>query len=187
MKKHIEEPEFDDCFDRLWKGLKSEFFKCETCQVYTESEEDEFLALFRAGKTSKLREAIEKDVAQDDSVWQDSQARGVEFLRVHVFSEPLSEYIRFELLAYEIQARAGEKIWMVPLEALNDEERKNLKDFMLFDLDKALIVDHNEIGTVIGAVVTEEPSDIARLRQLREKMLHVGIPLSEFVDRSNKQ
>jgi hypothetical protein len=179
MRRSLSGEEFDAEFERWWRELRAEFFKCEAQQVYDETGEEEFLALFRAGDLDQLHRLLDEDVARAESIWNDARRRGISFLRCHIYDLPLSEYLRFELEAYKVQARAGERIWMMPRSALADADTS--ADVMLFDRQRALIADYSPTGILLGATATDDPDDIARLDALRETCLAAGVPLDVFL------
>jgi len=188
MKKFIKEKEFDKYFDQYWCNLKKEFFKCETLQLYNEPEEYQFLSLFKTGKFNQLHELLKEDIQRKGSVWNDAHRRKIDFIRVHVFSTPVSEYLKFEIEAYKIQSKiGGEKIWMVPQEILEEDIQDKLKDFMLFDNTLAIIVEHNSKCNIIGATLTDEEGDIKQLCKLKDCMVEKGIPINRFLTTYNQQ
>lgn len=186
MKKFIKEEEFDEYFDKYWHNIKKEFFKCETLQYYNEPEEYQFFSLFRAGQFKQLHKLLKEDVQGKESVWNEARKKKIHFIRVHVFNIPLSEYIKFEVEAYKIQSKIGsEKIWMVPQKILKQKILKKLKDFMLFDNTRAIIVEYNPQCSIIGATLTDEKEDIKHLCRLKDYMLEKGIPINKFIKACN--
>lgn len=187
MKQFIKEKDFDSQFDKYWENLNHEFFKCETLQYYNEEGEEEFLLAFKNGQINKLHKMLEEDVRGNESLWQDAQKRKIEFIRIHVFITPLTEYLKFELEAYKVQSNIGnEKIYLVSKEMLKNNNSK-LKDFMLFDNKRAIIVKHNSKGKIIGATLTDEKEDIRKLLRFKNEMLKISIPLDKFLTTCNKQ
>ena len=177
----LKETDYDAAFSTCWKELKREFFKCETLQVYNEESERELLNLFHSGQHDQLQQLLRADVEDPDSIWNDAQTRGLSFLRVHVYQRPLSEYLRFEIEAYKIQAETCEDIRMVHLDRLQKGGLNNVRDFMLFDGGKALIPEFSENNTLIGAVLSDEHKVLEPLLQQREILLRIGVPLHELV------
>jgi hypothetical protein len=101
---------------------------------------------------------------------------------VHAYSEPLSEYLRFELEAYKIQSEhGGEEIWMARRQSLPPATQAKLDDFMIFDDRRAIIPSYDNNNQLTGAVVTDAPGEIARLRELRDELLDHSVPLREFL------
>ncbi len=181
MKKFIKEKEYDDHFDLFWDKTKYEFFKCETQQFYNEEGEEDFLLAFQSGDFIKLKNMLIEDVQAEESIWNEANKRKINFVRVHTFQTPLTEYIKFELEAYKIQQEFGyEKIYLVPEELFLS--KNNLKDFMLFDNKHAIIVDYNLDGKIEGATITTEKKDIENLLKLKDKLLDNGKPLTKFLE-----
>lgn len=97
-----------DEFEARIRACRRLVFRLETLQTYRGSGEDAWIDAFHRGDPSPPPEP-----AQDE--WEDMirsmTAAGVTFQRVHVVTEPLSDYMRFELAwAYPPNAVAGEKI-----------------------------------------------------------------------------
>jgi len=180
MKTFIKEENYSAQFAAFWRATRRAFLKCEVQQTYDETGEEELLSLFRAGKLTELRKMLEDDVNRSDSVWQQSLDMNVAFIRIHVFSLPLTEYLRFELEAYNIQAAKCERIWMVPAHRVDSADRAQLKDFMIFDTKRALVADYTASGSLTGATATDEPEDLVSLCSLRDRLIKTGIPWSEF-------
>jgi len=109
MREYIKEGDYDSFFQKLWAETKDEFFKCESRQFYNESDEEEFIALFRTKNIDELRDLLEKDVKQPNSIWCEAINRKINFIRVHIVTEPLSEYLKFEFESYKVQSSIGKE------------------------------------------------------------------------------
>jgi len=179
MREQVSLKVGSDRWDEWWEELQSEFFKCETLPKYTVEGEEDMIALYRNGELEKLRSIVEGYVSPKDSIWNTAKARGVSWRRVHVFERPLSEYLRFEIEVYRVQAVA-EEIWMVPLDRLPTEWRPKLQDFQLFDLKRAFIGIYDDIGRPTNNILSDDPDELAKLVEYRNKMIEVGIPLAAF-------
>ena len=116
---------FPDCFDEF----RVSAFRLETLRQYAVPAEDERIAAFR-----EHRPLPERSVRT--SPWlrriADTTAAGKRWSRVHVVDEPLSEYVRFEMVTYRESAQAGEEIRIADRRA--DPALDALQtDFWLFD------------------------------------------------------
>jgi hypothetical protein len=99
--------------DRLWDGLvnfRYSLFRLETLQQYSGSSEDEAIAEWRrtgvVPVTDELREWCERI--------QQRVQNGCRVQRVHVVTEPLTDYMRFELASYAPNVEAGEDVRIIP-------------------------------------------------------------------------
>jgi hypothetical protein len=174
-------PVTEDEVYRIIKGLQHGAFRLETLPHYSIPEDAERLRLFReTGRPPKR--------TTETSPWlrliADSTAAGRQWRRVHVVSRPLTEYLRFELLAYLENAAAGEDIWIAdrdahpPLTGLTE-------DFWLFDVDTdqgvAVFLRYDEDGRFLGAERADHPDAIARCRAQRDLALALAVPLEEYL------
>jgi hypothetical protein len=187
MREYIKEDAYDSYFLKLWADTKREFFKCETRQIYNESGEEEFIALFKANKFDELRDLLEKDVQQHNSIWCEAKNRKIKFIRVHIITEPLSEYLKFEFEAYKVQSSIGkEEIWIIPFEALKKINKSEIKDFMLFDEKKAIVIDYNKDGRIEGALITDDIRDLDKLIDYKKNLLKNGEEFNTYLSKLNK-
>lgn len=180
-KQFVEESEYDSLFDELWSRTKRRFVKFETLQTYHEEGEQELLNLFRTRCLEELHSILIDDVEDERSIWRDAKKRHLTFHRIHVYDLPLSEYLRFELEAYKIQAEAGEIISMISRDRSRQEGLDELTDFMLFDDSELLIPQYDSTNRLIGALYSNVEEDIAPLKWAYEVVLASGTPLSDFL------
>ena len=102
---------FTDLDDRGWLNLfenvERSWFRLETLQVYAVDYEDEGQATFaRTGLVDRA-----------PTPWRQMIRRHVDFgrslRRVHIVEEPLTDYLRYELAVYDLNAEAGEDTGIV--------------------------------------------------------------------------
>jgi hypothetical protein len=60
------------------------------------------------------------------------------------------------------------------------KDRAELKDFMMFDRERALVADYTSSGQLLGATATHEQEDLLNLCSLRDRLMKAGIPWNEF-------
>ncbi len=117
--------EFNTKFDELWGSTKNELFKLEVLQDYQEDHGDLYQLFLKNDVEllkSKLRELWKND--RPSFTWN----------RVHVVELPLSEYMRFELTAYEIWEELGVNIYITTFDAIKNVLSKPIfEDFLIFD------------------------------------------------------
>lgn len=95
-------------FEERIRACRRLVFRLETLQEYRGSGEDAWIEAFQRGDAAPPPEP-----AQDEweAMIRAMTAEGVRFQRVHVVTEPLTGYMRFELCwAYPPNAAAGEEI-----------------------------------------------------------------------------
>jgi hypothetical protein len=111
-------------------------------------------------------------------------AAGKLWQRVHVIEHPLSEYERFELVAYAESAAAGEEIRIAD-RAASDELAGLRRDFWLFDSGTrrpfAALMSYDGDGRYLGAEVTGEPYVIAACEAERDLALRHSVPLNAYL------
>ena len=107
---------------------------------------------------------------------------GKQMARVHVVSEPLSDYLEFELTrAYPANVAAGEDVRILrrtnwPHLLLPDH------DYWLFDDCVAAVMIYDENGNFLGADVISEPSEmVARYRRVRDRAMEHSVPLADYL------
>ena len=118
---------------------------------------------------------------EQGSIWNDVITKKISFLRVRVFQRPLSEYLRFEVEAYKIQAKKCEDFRIVSFDKLQEVGITDAHDFMLFDSKKALIPEFSKDNVLIRAVLSDDHKILQPFLQQREILLRISIPLQEFV------
>lgn len=146
-------------------------FRLETRQSYAGSGEDDALNAFRSGRPQPPLDA--EDLRYLDAV-RAARLRGAHWQRVHVVTEPLSDYLRYELTwEYGPNADAGEEIGIV---AVKHEEAwpHDLAgvDFWLFDSSVLfeLTYDHDDRWLDITEVT--DPDRIVAACRRRDAALH---------------
>lgn len=95
-------------FERILRGARQAVFRLETLPEYREPSEQAWVTAFARGDWWPPA-CPEQD--EWEAMLRAKTAAGVLFQRVHVVTEPLSPYLRFELCwAYPPNAAAGEQI-----------------------------------------------------------------------------
>jgi hypothetical protein len=168
---------FPACFDEF----RVSAFRLETLRQYAIPAEDERIAAFRAGRPLPER-------SPRTSPWlrrlADTTAMGKHWSRVHVVDEPLSEYVRFEMVTYLESAQAGEVIRIA--DRRTDPALGALEtDFWLFDAETdrpfAAILHYDPAGSYTGARVTSDDASVQACRAARDLALRHSIPLAAYL------
>lgn len=106
--------------------FKKAAFRLELLQAYDVKSEKE--AMTKSQQTGQV--APNKEWG---AIIQAAKQRGAEMKRVHIVEEPYSDYLNFELAAYEHNRRAGEQIYTLK-QSIYDQLGLTLTDFWLNEL-----------------------------------------------------
>jgi hypothetical protein len=160
--------------------FRSSVFRFEAQQEYAAPDEAAIVDAFLAGRPRPL------DPGKDEwtSMIRAGRWGGRVFHRVHVVTEPLTDYLRFELTwGYEPNVAAGEDIRVVAL-AAGEPWPADLPrhDFWLFDAAELYTVHyHPDTGAWLGVEPMPDPGDVARACRWRETAWQLGVPWSRYV------
>jgi hypothetical protein len=163
------------------EAFKSTAFRLETLPQYAVPQDVERLRVFRETGQPPAR-------TTETSPWLGLIARttaaGRRWSRVHIVSEPLTEYLRFELLAYRDNASAGESIRIADRDT-HAALAHLTEDFWLLDGDGdhsvAVLMRYDADGHFLGAERAEHPDTVARCRAERDLALALAVPLDEYL------
>jgi Family of unknown function (DUF6879) len=160
-------------------------FRMETLPVYSVEAEAERFGAFLAGQSLPPR-------SPENSSWlrrvAESTKRGIFWRRVHLLRQPLSDYLRYELLEYQANVAAGEDIRIVDI--THHPELANVnEDFWLLDADQptayAMLMQYDRDGQWTGAWRTSDSEVVRRCRQERDLAIQASITLSEYLLSTN--
>jgi len=168
--------------DALFAAAEHSVFRLETRQTYAVPAEDETLTAFRDGRPRPERSVR-------TSPWlariAAATAAGVVWSRVRVVEWPLTEYTRFELLAYVESQVAGEQISLVDRDMASDVDQ----DFWLFDGDtphpRAVILHYSPDGHVEQREFITDSTVVSDLARRRDAASLHAVPLNEFLAHLN--
>lgn len=162
--------------DRL-TTFRYSLFRLETLQTYSGSGEDEAFAAFRAGESIPITPALRE--------WCERIRRrvgeGCTVQRVHVVTEPLTEYIRFELASYGPNVDAGEDVRILPVRDGEWPADVLRKDFWLIDSIDLWDMRYAADGTWLGAEPVTDPDHIVEACFIRDAALAQSMSWSRYV------
>jgi hypothetical protein len=165
-----------DEFSHLLTGFRSSAFRLEALQHYATAYDERFEA-FQAGRPlpppSPAKQASMRLVAE-------ATAAGKRFYRVHVVELPLTPYLRYELAAYSENLAAGEEIYIAE-RAANPGLAELTQDFYLFDDQIVVWFRYDDHGHLLGRERGDNPADLARCREQRDRALAHAVPLDQFL------
>ncbi len=170
--------EFETKFTRFRRSA----FRLETLQSYGNSGEDAELAAFLAGERQPPPDELHR--------WWHGLLRaavrdGRTMQRVHIVTEPLSEYLSYELTwAYGPNVAAGEDIriiavptgeaWLAWLPPMGT-------DFWLFDSTDLYQQRYDPDGTWLGTLPVDDPGSVAVACEWRDVALRQATPWAKYV------
>lgn len=156
-------------------------FRLETLQAYSGSSADQAFAAYRAGRplpvTSELREwcvRVRQRVRD-----------GCAVQRVHVVTEPTTEYMGFELASYAPNVDAGEDVRIIRVEEggawPTDVPRQ---DFWLVDAHELWVMGYAEDGAWLGAEPVSDPGEIVAACHARDAALAQARSWASYMQRA---
>lgn len=160
----------------LFKSFTRSAWRLETLDRYTVPSEDSWFADFQAGRPLP-------ELTPDNDGWvamlRDFRDTGRTCGRVHVVSQPVTDYVRFELALYRHSVAWGEDVRIAdrgdhPGLATLDV------DFWIFDDQTVAVMDYDDEGRFHGAHLADD--DPERYREMRSFALAASMPLREFTD-----
>lgn len=164
----------------LYHGFTDEVFRLETLQRYAVPGDEDRQAAFREGRPLPERPGKTATL----QLIRNSVAAGKRFGRVHVVDQPLSDYVRYELVAaYPENVAAGEDV-RIAERAVHPELAVLRRDFALFDARTShpslVWYDYAPDGRLIGyACGTSD--DIETCVGGMELARRHALPLAEFL------
>ncbi|MFC3997911.1 DUF6879 family protein [Nocardiopsis sediminis] len=175
--RHISWAEFEGFFDEFEYSA----FRLETLQTYSAEHEEREFADFLAGT---------HDLSPDIGEWGEEVssgiARGRRYDRVHVVTEPLSDYVRFECVTgYRQSVLAGENIRILPVPEGQWPSGLPRLDYWLFDSHVLVHMDYGLDGSLISPVVIGDPRQIVAANAWRDRAMHLSLPFAEYDARFN--
>ncbi|WP_286990768.1 DUF6879 family protein [Thermomonospora sp. CIF 1] len=156
--------EFQQAFGEAWSRLKRRFLKVECWQSYREADGVRSQKAYQEGKAELARELLREEAKGDQPLYEEVNARNLEFTRIRLISLPLTDYLRYEMINYEIRRALGENIeFVTPPTPVTD-----YFDFLLFDDHTALIHDYGPgpVGHQVGGWVTRAAEPLKHLEKL---------------------
>jgi uncharacterized protein DUF6879 len=176
---------FLESFGEAWARTERRFLKLECWQSYREAEGVRSQEAFQTGDTALARRLLEEEAMEDQPLRDEVRSRNLEFTRVRLLSYPLTDYLHYEMINYEVRSRLGERIeFFVPPSPVH-----SYFDFLLFDSHTALIHDYGSgpVGYQTGGWLTHDPKTLHALADIATDLRTHGEqvrPLEGIPDRS---
>jgi hypothetical protein len=166
-------------FSRLFTGFEHTAYRLETLQQYDVSYEEEPFAAFLAGHPQP------PDSSKDEwaGMIMDATEAGKVFQRVHVVSEPLTDYLRYEIeRSYAPNVAAGEDIRILPVQAGRGPRLPD-HDYWLFDSRDLWVMEYDGDGRFLFAEQVSDRAVIVYHNYWRDAALHHAIPYADYLNR----
>ncbi len=164
----------------LYRTCSASAWRLEVLQHYTVTGDEERQRAFHAG--GPLPPPGPGKLSSLALISRLRQA-GRQVGRVHVVSQPLSAYVRYELAAYAENVAAGEDI-RIAEKSLYPELGSIMQDFAIFDEEtpQAAVVffEYDDAGLIRGYQVTDDAETLERCRRQRELAFARSVPLAGF-------
>lgn len=168
-------PEFSVWF----RVFRRSCFRLETLQCYRGSGEDDSIRAFLAGQTPRPHHGKKEWMSLVGAATQDGRT----MRRVHVVTEPLTDYMRFELAwSYAHSVAAGEDVRVIPLaegEAWPGEIPRG--DFWLFDDTELFVMHYDADGTWIGMTHVNDPDTTLVACQQQQAAMRLAQPWVSYL------
>jgi hypothetical protein len=167
-------------FARRFTGLfEHRAFRLELRDQYVAPNEEEPFRRFLAGRPQDLSWR---------QPWKDlvtaAISAGKRMERVHVVSEPWTDYIRFELTCvYPSNVAAGEDVRILPRAQASGLDLAGA-DFWLLDSRRAALMEYDSDGRWRSVDLLDDPETVVRCCFRRDVALRHALPLDQYVTRS---
>jgi hypothetical protein len=167
-------------FDQHFECAAVDIFRLETLQSYGNSGEDPALAAFESGEPHLITPAKREWT----ELVRDRTAAGCTMHRVHVVTEPISEYLRFELTwGYQPNVEAGERIGIVAVPPGQPwpTELPERTDFWLFDHSVLYAMRYDQNNAWRSTERVTDPAAIKVARRWRDAALRLAVPWRDYI------
>lgn len=164
-----------DEWRRRFAGIKREAWRLETLPQYLVPQEAEEFAAFREGRPPSPHTAssyMERVSRQ--------RAEGKSNGRVHIVTQPLSEYLQFEFSRYYgMHVEAGEEIRILDV-TNRPNPLDGVQDFWMFDQVEVVLMNYEADGRQINREVFE--GDASQFVEYKRIAVVESVPFREYVN-----
>lgn len=158
-----------------FRSFKREAFRLETLPQYLVPQEREQFTEFK--RTGVIPPASDEPGGWFETI-RHAYARGARMRRVHVVTEPLSDYLRFEFAYYVLNSKAGEEIRILDLGKTGPLDLPGF-DFWMFDEAEVVHMMYEPDGTQTGRQLLDSP-DLEQFLTWRDLAWDRSIPFVEY-------
>jgi hypothetical protein len=169
-------------FARLFTSFEHTAYRLERLQQYGVSYEDKSFRAFLADAP------LTADHARDEwtAMVRRTVTAGKTLQRVHVVTEPLTDYMRYELeWWYGPNVKAGEDIRILPAPLPEGGLLLPDHDYWLFDSHHLWVMAYTPDGQFLHAERIDDPAQVVTHAYWRDAALHNAVPYTDYVRRMN--
>ncbi|MGH3621255.1 MAG: DUF6879 family protein [Sciscionella sp.] len=158
-------------------NIRYSLFRLETLQSYSGSSGDNALAEWRRAGTIPLTEELRQWCERIQQRVRD----GCRVERVHVVTEPLTDYMRFELASYRPNVEAGEDVRVIPArDGWWPADVPTGTDFWLIDGRQLWSMQYAPDGQWLGAELVTDPQQVVDACAVRDAALAQSVPWRDY-------
>lgn len=166
----------DQFAERFGEAFTESAFRLELLDQYVAENEAEPFQLFLAGESP-------------DPAWRapwkrfvrSALAEGRSMARVHVVTEPLSDYTRFEITnVYPANVEAGEDVRILPRPMAGELGLPD-RDFWLLDSIRVAFMEYDAEGNWLSVELSEEAETVAQSCAVRDRVMAAATPLTTYL------
>ncbi|MFI6626182.1 DUF6879 family protein [Streptomyces sp. NPDC050528] len=158
---------------KTFDSMQQEAWRLEALPVYRVPQEEEAIRRFLAG------EPVTRDATQP---WSDRVkayvAGGRRVGRVHIVTQPLTDYLRFEFEYYRHNIEAGEAVRILDVTG-RPNPLDGVRDFWMFDRSQIVLMHYERDGTQISREVYEGAPE--PFQEYQRIALAESVPFEEYV------
>ncbi|WP_406445086.1 hypothetical protein OHB14_39090 [Streptomyces sp. NBC_01613] len=158
---------------RTFDAIQKEAWRLETLPVYRVPQEEEAIRRFLAGEPVR-RAATQPWFDRVKEYVNSGRSVG----RVHLLTQPLSDYLRFEFAHYRHNVEAGEAVRILDV-TNRPNPLDGVQDFWMFDRSQVVLMHYEPDGTQISREVFE--GDPEPFREYQRIALEESVPFEEYV------
>lgn len=178
--ERLDAREFLTKFQELFQKLENSFLKFERLQVYQEPNNTSYLAWIKGDKAEALR-LIDENIARDSEFFTHCARQGVNQVRLRAVELPLTSYLEWEFLTYQVTARYGQRILIADLgDVETSKPLKDGSDFLIFDGKCILAHDYDHTGLLSGGWFIDEPRSVEAYNSFFRAGIKTSVPLGVF-------
>lgn len=168
----------DEEFNAHFRDFRFTAYRLETLQHYAVGYEQDEFSRFLAGE--------ERGTFPGIAGWCDTVraavAAGKRMHRVHVVTEPLSDYVRFECAwSYEHTVEAGEDVRLIPVGGDEWPEGLPHYDYWLFDSSVLIAMYYDDAGQFLSGEIVTDPHLLVRANYWRDLAVQASVPYRDYV------
>ncbi|MER6834233.1 DUF6879 family protein [Streptomyces cellulosae] len=159
---------------------------CQSSAVHLEMR-DQYAVTDEADDYARWKATGERDTDPGSEYWapwvdliSSARARGVEVRRARIVSEPVSEYIRYEHAATDVNVLAGEQVRWLPRHQAAADIGLPANDFWLFDRRLIRWGYFAGDGNSIGHALDDDPDAVRRCAAAFEAVWLDAVPHDEY-------